>query len=333
MNMKRWLAPLLFSGMMAGCSDAPTGITAPDAPSRNTTCNGIPDHIDIVQNPIQVTVGGTVAVQANLMDSDGCLIGWGPTPPVQTWTTADWHIGRINYQERNGIGYLSGVAVGTSTLTLTVENGNNDITKTVPFQVFPAPVLSTLTVAPNPARTSIGGQVNFSATGRDQYGNAIGTGPITWSIDDPAIATIDANGVASTIGVGQTTVRATVGSVTGTAPLEVTPRVSTSGPNYAYAESYTVTASGVPTGSYHYTWSYSSCTVGEPGCNTDYVEFHSGVDQTTVQGYMEPWGVNQKYKIDIRSSASGPILATGFHIVHGAAEANPNATCGTRIIC
>jgi hypothetical protein len=108
--------------------------------------------------------------------------------------------------------------------------------------------------------------------------------------------------------------------------------VAMTGPTYAYEESYTVTAEGTPTGSYHYTWTYSDCYVSEPGCNTGFVEIQSGWDVTSTSNYMPAWGVNQKYRVDLRASQSGPILASGWVIVQGAAEANPNPTC-TGIVC
>lgn len=70
--------------------------------------------------------------------------------------------------------------------------------------------------------TSVGETVRHHATVRLPDGTVSLGAPVTWSSSEPAVATIDAStGIATTVGVGETTITATVGSASGQATLEV----------------------------------------------------------------------------------------------------------------
>lgn len=85
-------------------------------------------------------------------------------------------------------------------------------------------ILTSITVSPNPATIPVGGTQQFTAQGFDQFGNEITGLTFTWESTSTAIATIDpATGLATGVSAGQTTIRATSQSVTGTATLNVTP--------------------------------------------------------------------------------------------------------------
>lgn len=86
-----------------------------------------------------------------------------------------------------------------------------------------APVLTTITVAPVSASVQSGGTQQFSATGVDQFGQALNPQPVfTWSVSGGG--TIDSSGLftaGSTAG-GPFTATAASGGVTGTASVSVT---------------------------------------------------------------------------------------------------------------
>jgi Bacterial Ig-like domain (group 2) len=85
------------------------------------------------------------------------------------------------------------------------------------------PVLTTITVSPSSASVTTGGTQQFSATGKDQYGQPMSPQPtFTWSVSSGG--TISSSGLftaGSTTG-GPFTVTATSGSVSGTASVTVT---------------------------------------------------------------------------------------------------------------
>jgi uncharacterized protein YjdB len=76
--------------------------------------------------------------------------------------------------------------------------------------------------------TSIGGTLHFSATTFDRNGYIVAAARAAWSSTDPTVAVVDpVTGVATAIGSGETRIRATVGSIAGSALLEVTGSTST----------------------------------------------------------------------------------------------------------
>ncbi|OAI50291.1 hypothetical protein AYO44_05755 [Planctomycetaceae bacterium SCGC AG-212-F19] len=85
--------------------------------------------------------------------------------------------------------------------------------------------LTTVAVAPASASLADGATQQFSATGNDQFGNSLSTQPaIAWSLGTGSIGTVSSSGLytAPATGAGSATVRATSGSVTGTASVTVT---------------------------------------------------------------------------------------------------------------
>jgi hypothetical protein len=86
---------------------------------------------------------------------------------------------------------------------------------------------------PNPTQTglAITGSLVFAALNQSAPLTALGvfsdgtrkpiTTPVTWSVQDPAVATISSDGVVRTTGFGSTTVTATTASFTVTATLQV----------------------------------------------------------------------------------------------------------------
>ncbi len=73
---------------------------------------------------------------------------------------------------------------------------------------------------------TLGQTVQYSAVVRDNQGNELIGRTIDWTSSDEAVATIDATGLATALGVGQATIRATVEAASGTATLSVEPTPS-----------------------------------------------------------------------------------------------------------
>src|SRR5271166_4481979 len=66
-----------------------------------------------------------------------------------------------------------------------------------PASTKPAPSsLSSITLTPQSASVQVGVTQQFTATPKDQYGNSMAGGPLTFSSSNTAIATISATGLA-----------------------------------------------------------------------------------------------------------------------------------------
>jgi hypothetical protein len=115
--------------------------------------------------------------------------------------------------------FTAGTTPGTSTITVTC--GGRTATATV--TVTPGP-LATITVTPNPT-LQIGAQQQFTAVGRDANGNVVAITPV-WSTTNPP-GTINASTglftAGNTTGTFANSVRATQGTISGTATVTVIP--------------------------------------------------------------------------------------------------------------
>ena len=128
-----------------------------------------------------------------------CYTPFGGAPPDMSLRVADGHL--------NGRGIVLMANTVASTITGT-------------------PVLRKLQVIPALASVPAGATQQFHATGTYTDGSTADlTSSVTWSSSDPSLATVDANGLATGVGVGTATVSATSGAVRGSAFMQVTPAV------------------------------------------------------------------------------------------------------------
>jgi len=133
-----------------------------------------------------------------------------------TWRTNRPLIATVTQQ-----GVVTGVSDGEATITAIAQA---DTTLRATARVRVVPIVRNLTVAPTTATLNIGQTRTFVATATvDQGAN----GALAWSTDDPAVASVNAQGVATAVGVGTTRVRVrSVADTTreATATLVVAPR-------------------------------------------------------------------------------------------------------------
>jgi hypothetical protein len=115
--------------------------------------------------------------------------------------------------------FTAAATPGTSTITVTC--GGLSAVATVTVVAGP---LATITVTPNPATLAIGAQQQFTAVGRDAQGNVVPITPV-WSTTNPP-GTINASTglftAGTVIGTFANSVRATSGTIFGTATVIVT---------------------------------------------------------------------------------------------------------------
>jgi len=95
-------------------------------------------------------------------------------------------------------------------------------TASVTITPLPAPVPTTVSVAIDSSSVQVGRTAQATATVRDQYNNVMNGQTITWSSDTPGFASVSNVGVVTGVAAGSATIRATVGSVFGIAPITIT---------------------------------------------------------------------------------------------------------------
>ncbi|MBN2316608.1 MAG: S8 family serine peptidase, partial [Sedimentisphaerales bacterium] len=71
------------------------------------------------------------------------------------------------------------------------------------------PVLTTIEISPSSPTLFLGETQEFEANGKDQYGDPIDTGKITWTSSDEKVGTFDTKGIFESTGLGDAIITAT----------------------------------------------------------------------------------------------------------------------------
>lgn len=106
-----------------------------------------------------------------------------------------------------------------------------------------SPAVSTITVTPANPSIVIGTTQALTAKATDSSSNPIAGATFTWTSSDTAVATIDANGLATAVSPGSSTIIAASGGINGITKLTVTPV-----PVAPVITGLTVTPSSLPVG-------------------------------------------------------------------------------------
>lgn len=174
---------------------------------------GTVTSLTITPNPTTLAIGGTQQFTLVAKDFSGAII----TPTSPTWSVAAGG-GTIAQTGIFTAGTVPGAFANTVTATL------DGVSATATVNVVAGP-LASITVTPNPSTLAIGATQQFTAVGKDAAGNVVPIVP-SWAIVagggsiDPTSGLFTAG---NTAGAFANTVRASVGSIAGTATVNVTP--------------------------------------------------------------------------------------------------------------
>ncbi|MCK6549780.1 Ig-like domain-containing protein [Myxococcota bacterium] len=163
--------------------------------------------LEIVPNAKDIGNGGTLKVNVLATYTDGSRetvtrdVAWSTTNP------------NVLVPSATDKGYLVAFGEGRAMVTATLEG----LTATGEYTVTP-PAIDYLVVSPQNARLDTMTPVRYTAMGHWSDGRFEDVSTdVTWTVSDPAIATIDENGLALAIGDGDVVISATVGDVTAAA--------------------------------------------------------------------------------------------------------------------
>ena len=206
------VATINSSGMAATVAAGSTTITATmGAFSDTSTLTVVPAHlVSIAVTPAAPTIALGTTVQFTAVGSfdDGSMQLLTPL----TWSSSSTSIATID-----STGFAS--STGTGTATITASSGGVSGTATLTVS---AATLVSIAVTPANSSMAVGTTKQFTATGTftDSSTQDITT-TVTWTSLSAAAATINAHGLASSVAAGNTTIRATFGSVSGSTGLTV----------------------------------------------------------------------------------------------------------------
>ncbi len=192
------------------------------------TLNGPCNAPTLTVTPASVTLaaGQTQQFTATLRDASGNIVGG-----TITWSVVSGG-GSINSA---GL-FTAGSAAGTFTRTVRAVSDSTSASATVVVVAAAGP-LASITVTPNPATMSTGAQQQFVAVGKDAQGVVVSITP-SWSVvaSGGSIASGGLFTAGATAGTFTNTVRATSGSISGTATVVVSS--APGGPSFGSAAAF-----------------------------------------------------------------------------------------------
>ncbi|HKR09471.1 MAG TPA: Ig-like domain-containing protein [Gemmatimonadaceae bacterium] len=165
--------------------------------------------VSVTLTPSSITTIGASQATATLRDANGNVL----TGRTITWSSDNTAVATVNAQ-----GQITPVATGTANITATSETKTGSALLTV----TPAPV-ATVTVSPSSATLVLGitPTQQLSAVTKDANGNTLTGRVVTWSSDNTAAATVDANGLVTAVAAGSATITATSEGHAGTSSITV----------------------------------------------------------------------------------------------------------------
>jgi uncharacterized protein YjdB len=191
-----------------------SGTTVADTSQVTISGSTVPvATVTVAPNPASVAVGATVQLTATLKDANQNTL----TGRTVTWTTSNASVATVN----SGTGLVSGVAVGSATITATSEGKSGTSAVTV-VAGTPAPV-ATVTVTPNPASVAVGATLQLTATLKDANGNTLTGRTVAWTTSNASFATVNSSsGLVTGVAAGSATITATSEGKSGTSAVTVT---------------------------------------------------------------------------------------------------------------
>jgi uncharacterized protein YjdB len=157
-------------------------------------------------------VGATQQLAAATSDANGNAL----TGRTVTWASSSSATASVDAS-----GLVTAVGAGSATISATSEGVSG--TATIGVTATPAPVAS-VKIAPAAATITAGASIQLAAAIADSSGNALSGRAVSWSVDAPSIATVNARtGLVSALTPGAATITAVSEGVSGTATVTVTP--------------------------------------------------------------------------------------------------------------
>ncbi|OAI45958.1 hypothetical protein AYO44_12210 [Planctomycetaceae bacterium SCGC AG-212-F19] len=215
----------LYTAPTSGSGSATVRATSASISGTATvTVNNQPPTVATAASALPSSVTGMTTALSVLGADDG-----GEANLIYTWAATTLPSGATPSFSANGTNAAKNSTVtfnkaGSYTFQVTIKDGGG-LTVASSVNVTVNQALATIVVSPGSASVADGATQVFTATAKDQFGNALTTQPtFTWSIDSGGVGTVNSSSglyTAPTSGSGTATVRATSGPVSGTAAVSV----------------------------------------------------------------------------------------------------------------
>ena len=160
--------------------------------------------VEIANKEITVEVGKTASIGASVIPAEATKKGI-------SYTSSDESVAKAS----NGI--VTGVGVGTATITATTKDGG--FTAECEVTVFSNPVTG-VALSDKLIELGIGNTATLTASVLPSNAS---DKSVVWSSDDDSVAEVNSEGVVTGVGLGKTTVTATAGDITAKCIVKVKP--------------------------------------------------------------------------------------------------------------
>jgi trimeric autotransporter adhesin len=229
------------NGLVATVAAGSTTVTATFGSFTDTaTLTVVPAHLtSIAVTPSVQTIAAGTSLQFSAIGSfdDGS---------TQLLTSVSWTTSSSSIATVDSNGFANGVGGGSASITAT----SGSVSGTASLTVSVATLVS-IAVTPNTPSMAVGTTKQFTATGTfsDSSQQDI-TSAVLWTSSTPAVATVSAQGLATSLATGTTTVKATFGGVSGSTTLTVSTAhlvsitIDPANPRIAKGTSLKLTATG-----------------------------------------------------------------------------------------
>jgi uncharacterized protein YjdB len=161
--------------------------------------------VTVAPTPNTIAVGANVQLAATVKSGNTVL-----TDRVVGWSSSNDAVAVVS-----STGRVTGLKAGAVTITATSEG--------VSGTAFVGVGIASVIVTPNPATLNVSQTKQLTGIARDAGGATIAGVPFQWSSAATGTATVDANGLVTGRAAGNTNATATVGSLSGSALVVVSP--------------------------------------------------------------------------------------------------------------
>ena len=167
--------------------------------------------ITLSPSPLAVVVGQSAILTATALDQRGAAIAG----QAFVFTSANTAIASVGNS-----GSVTGVAVGSTTITASLGSVNAIATVNVAL-----PAVASLTISPSTLSLTVGQTQKAVALAKDAAGNTLANRAVVWTIGNGTIATVASDGTVTAVAPGSTTLGASSEGVTATSTVVVAPQL------------------------------------------------------------------------------------------------------------
>src|SRR6266849_2368281 len=203
------VASVTSSGQVTGVAAGSATITATSEGKSGTsaiTVTAVPvASVTVSPGSATVQVGQTVQLTATPKDANGNPL----SGRAVAWSSSNPSVASVTSS-----GLVTGVAIGSATITATSEGQSG----TASITVSNVPVAA-VSVSPASAALQVGQTVQLTATPKDANGNPLSGRTVTWASSNPSVASVTSSGLVTGVTAGSATITATSEGQSGTSAI------------------------------------------------------------------------------------------------------------------